>query len=129
LRDDVFAIAAASNFSKFHLVGHDHGACLGWVSAGSAEGRAKVLSYSSLSIPHPTAFNAALAGPAGDLQQQIASQYFTMFVLNDSAAIHNDFWYNSMVRVMRCAGSPPPPPALLLIVLTVASLPCFSGQR
>ena len=97
MRRDVFAIAAASNFSKFHLVGHDHGACLGWVSVGSAEGRAKVLSYSSLSIPHPTAFNAALAGPAGDLKQQIASQYFTMFVLNDSAAIHDDFWYNSMV--------------------------------
>jgi pimeloyl-ACP methyl ester carboxylesterase len=96
LRDDVFAIAAASNFSKFHLVGHDHGACLGWFSAGSAEGRAKVLSYSSLSIPHPAAFNAALAVPAGDVKQQVASQYITMFVLNDSAAIHNDFWYNSM---------------------------------
>lgn len=96
LRGDVFAIATASNFTRFHLVGHDHGAVLGWFSVGSAEGRSKVLSYSSLSIPHPTAFNAALAGPAGDLQQQIASQYFTMFVLNDSAAIHNDFWYNSM---------------------------------
>merc|ERR1719421_886353 len=61
LRDDVFAVAAAVNYTtggrKFHLVGHDHGAVLGWVATASAAGKASLLSYSALSIPHVDAFS------------------------------------------------------------------------
>jgi pimeloyl-ACP methyl ester carboxylesterase len=88
LRDDVFAVAEAVGFKKFHLVGHDHGAVLGWYAAGSERGRERILSYSGLSVPHGDAFSAGLRGPTADLQQQSASQYFTVFVLNQSASLH-----------------------------------------
>jgi len=94
LEDDVFALAAAANFTaRWHLVGHDHGAMLGWKCAASARGRSQLLSYSSLSIPHADALSAGLYGPTADIEQQVASQYFTMFVLNNSASLHHDFWY------------------------------------
>lgn len=93
LRDDIFAIADAAGFDKFHLVAHDHGAVLGWYAAGSDRGNARFLSYSALSIPHNDAFAAGLRGPAADFQQQLASQYFTVFVLNNSASLHHDALY------------------------------------
>ena len=81
LRDDVFNIADAVNFTgQFHLVGHDHGAALGFYAAASPRGEARILSYSSLSIPHLAAFADGLFGPTADIEQQIASQYFTMYV-------------------------------------------------
>jgi pimeloyl-ACP methyl ester carboxylesterase len=60
LADDAFALAAAGlNLSasrpRFHLVGHDHGAVLGWTMAASARGAALLQSYTALSIPHPAA--------------------------------------------------------------------------
>jgi len=66
---------------------------LGWKCAASARGRAQLLSYSALSIPHADAFSAGLYGPSADIEQQVASQYFTMFVLNNSASLHFHFWY------------------------------------
>ena len=44
VEDDVFALAASANFTaKWHLVGHDHGAMLGWKCAASVRGRAQLL--------------------------------------------------------------------------------------
>lgn len=96
LRDDVFAVAAAAGFEKFHLVGHDHGSALGWYTAGSAKGKQSLLSYTGMSVPHTDAFSAGLFGPDADEQQQVASQYFSMFVLNNSATLDFDFWYHAM---------------------------------
>ena len=61
LRDDIFAVAEAMNFShaKFHLVGHDHGAALGWYTVTSEQGKSSILSYSALSVPHLDAFSAS----------------------------------------------------------------------
>lgn len=92
LRDDVFAVADAVGFDKFHLVAHDHGAVLGWYSAGSDRGAERFLTFTSLSIPHVTAFSKAL-DPTGDpddqdVDQQMASQYFTMFIEDNSATSH-----------------------------------------
>lgn len=96
LREDVFAMAEAAGFKKFHLVGHDHGSALGWYSAGSSLGKQQLLSYTGMSVPHIDAFSAGLYGPGADEQQQIASQYFSMFVLPNSASLHLDFFFNSM---------------------------------
>lgn len=76
LRSDVYAVAAALNFSTdVHLVGHDHGAALGWYAAADIGGtKSPILSYSALSVPHLDAFNAGLFGPNADIQQQVASQ-------------------------------------------------------
>ncbi len=55
----MFAIADAVGFRRFHLVGHDWGAIVGWAAAG--RDRDRVLSYASLSIPHPGAIGVANA--------------------------------------------------------------------
>lgn len=51
--EDLFAIADAVGFEEFHLVGHDWGAMVGWVAAGSRPDRISTLT--ALSIPHPYA--------------------------------------------------------------------------
>jgi len=97
LKSDVFALAKAAKFpSKFHLVGHDHGAVLGWVAAASPEGASSLLSYTALSIPHAAAFAKGLFGPEADVKQQVASQYFSMFTMNKSASLDAGFWFHSM---------------------------------
>ena len=87
LESDVWAIADAVGFPKFHLVGHDHGAVLGWKTAAAQRGAERILSYSALSIPHVDAFSAGLFGPDADVEQQVASQYFSMFLMKDSASL------------------------------------------
>jgi pimeloyl-ACP methyl ester carboxylesterase len=96
LRDDVFLMATAVGFKRFHLVGHDHGAALGWYSAASDLGKQRVLSYTAMSVPHNDAFANGLYGDSADVQQQIASQYFTMFPLTDSAYLHGGIFFMSL---------------------------------
>ena len=57
---DVFAVASAVGFERFHLVGHDWGAIVGWAAAGQDHER--VRSFVSLSIPHPSAIRVANEG-------------------------------------------------------------------
>ena len=120
LADDVFAVADAAFGANgtFHLVGHDHGAVLGWTLAGGAR-RARLATrdrgvfssnerrgdaprrrgrYSALSVPHPDAFSRGLFGPGADLQQQMTSQYFTVFVRNDSASEDLGALYHGMAN-------------------------------
>lgn len=98
LRDDVFAVADAVGFDKFHLVAHDHGAVLGWYAAGSDRGAERFLTYTAMSIPHIDAFSKALDSNGDksdqDIDQQIASQYFTMFIEDDSATSHMRLFCN-----------------------------------
>lgn len=49
---DVGAVATATGFGDFHLVGHDWGCIIGWIVAASDE---RVLSWVPVSIPHPRA--------------------------------------------------------------------------
>lgn len=86
LIDDLFAVAVAVGFGKFHVVGHDHGAMLGWCAAGTDRGREHVASLTALSLPHPDAFSDGLVGAAADLEQQMRSQYFSVFCLPGSAS-------------------------------------------
>lgn len=59
LAADVFAIADAVGFDRFHLVGHDWGAAVGWRMVFDASPR--IQSWSALSIPHMGAYAAAIA--------------------------------------------------------------------
>jgi len=90
LKEDVLAIATELGHEVFHLVGHDHGGVLGWTVATESS---RVKSYTSLSVPHVDAFSDGLYGPNADKSQQIASQYFDMFRMKNSASIHGYFWY------------------------------------
>ena len=51
LVDDVFAVADAVGFDAFHLIGHDWGSIVGWVA--TSRDTTRVLSWTSLAIPHP----------------------------------------------------------------------------
>jgi pimeloyl-ACP methyl ester carboxylesterase len=76
LTADVLAVADAVGFEKFHLVGHDWGAGVGWsVVINHPE---RVASWSALSIAHPAAFSAAVEN---DPDQRARSRYFAFFVM------------------------------------------------
>jgi len=98
LRHDIFSVANALGFHKFHVIGHDHGAVLGWYAAGSKQGQKRFLSYTAMSIPHNDAFAGGLYGPDADHEQQMASQYFSIFTMPKSASMKNNTLFNSLGR-------------------------------
>lgn len=73
LAGDVLALADAAGAERFHLVGHDWGAALAWYLAGHHSSR--VISLSSLSVPHPDAFLRAMASSS----QAFRSWYMVAF--------------------------------------------------
>lgn len=73
---DILGIAEALNSDKFHLVGHDWGAAIGWNIVFNHPER--ILSWTSLSIPHSRAFGKALKE---DKQQKKMSRYIGLFLL------------------------------------------------
>ena len=74
LVDDALAVADAAGLSRFHLLGHDWGAQVGWELCERAAER--VLSYTALSVPHPRAFATAYKE---DEEQRRASGYMSLF--------------------------------------------------
>ena len=71
---DVMALADAQGFGDFHLVGHDHGAGVGWTATDQYPSR--IRSWSALSVPHIAAFGDAIRN---DPDQQERSQYIGLF--------------------------------------------------
>jgi pimeloyl-ACP methyl ester carboxylesterase len=69
LAEDVIALADALGFERFHLVGHDWGAAVGWTLL--REHAARVASWCALSVPHLASYAAALHHP----EQRDKSQY------------------------------------------------------
>jgi pimeloyl-ACP methyl ester carboxylesterase len=67
---DVLGLADALGLERFHLVGHDWGAAVGWVLAAHHGDRLR--SFTAVSVPHLAAYNAALRG---DSDQQERSSY------------------------------------------------------
>ncbi|OAI38648.1 hypothetical protein AYO38_01935 [bacterium SCGC AG-212-C10] len=75
LASDVIALADAAGFNgKFHLIGHDWGAGVGWRTVIAYPER--IASWASLSIPHPASYGKAFAE---DPDQQQRSQYIIFF--------------------------------------------------
>ncbi|GAB4062982.1 hypothetical protein GCM10028777_04600 [Angustibacter speluncae] len=71
---DVLAVADAAGASQVDLLGHDWGAIAAWAVAGHHPGR--VRSLVAVSVPHPRAYAAAVAG---DEDQQRRSAYLRLF--------------------------------------------------
>lgn len=67
---DLLAVADAVGFEKFHLVGHDWGASVGWKTVMDHPSR--VLTWTALSIPHIGVFQEALQSHP---EQQKRSSY------------------------------------------------------
>lgn len=86
---DVFAIADACGFGRFHLIGHDWGAGAGWAAVAMDPGR--IQSWTALSVPHIASFGAAIRN---DADQRQKSQYITFFQepgVAEAALSANDF--------------------------------------
>ena len=76
LANDVLAVADAAGFETFHVIGHDFGGAIAWTLADRYPER--LLSLSSLSMPHPLALSEALADPS---PQWPASSYVLFYRL------------------------------------------------
>lgn len=93
LADDVVAIADKLHFGRFHLVGHDWGAAVGWELAGRHKER--IASWSALSIPHFNAFRRALRE---DPEQKQRSSYMSLLRRPGIAEFLLSFNRASMLR-------------------------------
>lgn len=74
LSDDVIAMADEMGYDKFHLIGHDHGAGVGWTVTNNHPDR--VHSWTAMSVPHIAAFGRAIRE---DKDQSERSQYIGVF--------------------------------------------------
>jgi pimeloyl-ACP methyl ester carboxylesterase len=61
LASDVVALANACSFERFHLIGHDWGAAVGWIVV--RDHAARVASWAALSVPHMASYGAAFELP------------------------------------------------------------------
>jgi len=89
LTSDVIAVADAAGLEQFHLIGHDWGSIIGWSTV--LQHPQRILSWTGLSIPHPTAFTDALEN---DPDQGERSGYFLLFQtpwLPEAMFSFNDF--------------------------------------
>ena len=71
---DIINIANLFDANRFHLIGHDWGAAVGWVICSMFKKR--VISYSALSVPHLDAFSNAISN---DEVQKKKSYYIKLF--------------------------------------------------
>ena len=100
LTADVLRIADALDAARFHLVGHDFGAVIGWqVAARHPE---RLASYTSLSVGHPIAYVDAYADPSGEQRER--SSYFAWFVNPETDAELGS--YERMHALYLAAGLP-----------------------
>ena len=89
LAKDVLALADHFGWEHFHLIGHDHGAGLGWLVTGRHPER--VASWTAMSVPHIDAFGNAIAS---NPEQSEKSQYILFFQQEgaaEEAMSANDF--------------------------------------
>ena len=100
LSADVLAMATALGADQFHVVGHDWGAAVAWVTAVASPHR--VRSVTALSVPHPDAFDDAFNDPGGD--QTKKSGYMKVFAKANS---EDQFLANDNAGLKMIYGSMP----------------------
>jgi len=86
---DILAMADALGKDRFHLVGHDHGAALGWYMAGRHADR--LISWTALSVPHIDAFVQAIATNAEQRQRSGYMTFFRQVGVAENGLSANDF--------------------------------------
>jgi pimeloyl-ACP methyl ester carboxylesterase len=108
---DVGAIADAVGAEKFHLIGHDWGGQIAWLSAIAMPER--LLSLSVLSRPHPAAFAKAIKqdeAQANRSRHHKAFQDPTMadrLLEDDAKAIYNTLVYENAAGLFGKTGAGP----------------------
>ena len=84
---DIINIANLFDANRFHLIGHDWGAAVGWVICAMFKKR--VISYSALSVPHLDAFSDAISND--EVQQK------KVITLN---CLEYDFYPNCILKCL-----------------------------
>ena len=98
---DILAMADALGKEWFHLVGHDHGAGLGWFMAGRHADR--LISWTALSVPHIDAFVQAIANNAEQRQRSGYMLFFQQVGTAEAALSADDY---AAMRNIWSASSP-----------------------
>ena len=98
---DLLAMADSLGKERFHLVGHDHGAALGWYVAGLHPERLK--SWTALSVPHVDAFVEAIANNAEQRERSDYMNFFRQVGTAEAGLSANDF---ASLRNVWSASSP-----------------------
>ncbi|WP_114558221.1 alpha/beta fold hydrolase [Desertihabitans aurantiacus] len=106
---DVLALADAAGADRFHLVGHDWGAAVGWTLAGRHADR--VASLCAVSVPHPAALSRSFLGT-----QALRSWYVLAFQVPGLAERVFRARGGAVVRTMLArTGMPEPEAAVRLL--------------
>jgi pimeloyl-ACP methyl ester carboxylesterase len=99
LANDIIEISRHFGKSKFHLVGHDWGAAIGWKVIH--DNQDTILSWTGISVPHLQAFGDAIVN---DQEQHKMSQYIRAFqwpylpemkIRKNDFKLFRKFWKNS----------------------------------
>ncbi len=112
LAGDVLAIADALGADRFHLVGHDWGGQVAWVTAALHPHRVRSLAV--ISRPHPAAFAAAMRS---DSRQSVRSGHHQRFLRPEATdeLLANDA--SRLCRIYRDSGVPDDAAAAYLATL------------
>ncbi len=113
---DVFAMADALGYERFHLLGHDWGGAVAWVTA--TQGPDRVATLIVLSTPHPAAFAAARSDP--NSEQAKRSSYMQDLMAGGAA---DRLLANDAQLLRRIYAGPAIPPESVDEYLSVFSSP------
>jgi len=89
LASDIMAIADELGLKKFHLVGHDWGAVVGWKLAADHPDR--IISYSAISVPHIDSFTKAYREDPEQFEASGYIRFFQKSMLPEFALANNDY--------------------------------------
>jgi len=89
LCEDIIALADHCGYQKFHLVGHDHGAGVGWTLCGQYPDR--IQSWTALSVPHIAGFGDAIRNDADQTERSQYIGFFQQEGVAEKALSANDF--------------------------------------
>lgn len=89
LTQDILDIAKTLGKEKFHLVGHDWGAAIGWYLV--YHNPKSILSWSALSVPHITAFAKAITTDKDQIKKSKYIKNFQIPYLPEMRLKKNDF--------------------------------------
>ncbi|SDR76435.1 Pimeloyl-ACP methyl ester carboxylesterase [Friedmanniella luteola] len=123
LAGDVLALADAAGADRFHLVGHDWGAAVGWTLAGRHADR--VASFTAVSVPHPAALARALRGT-----QALRSWYMAAFQVPGLAErVFRARGGDVVRRLLTRSGLPDPEPSVRLLADPAAATGTVNWYR
>lgn len=106
---DVLALADAAGADRFHVVGHDWGAAVGWALAGQHADR--VATLTAVSVPHPASLVRSFVGG-----QALRSWYMLLFQVPGLAERLFRARDGAVVRRMLAGtGMPDPEPSVRLL--------------